>query len=194
MHEVYSAAYGTVHNEEPSNSCEIRVGHSPGSGLPSVAILPWLCRKRGKAIFTHSCSSFYECYSRLTLTCWWTTWERTRVLAMPCSRGVTPWWWRHGSGSAIWTPSWPVRVWITCLPSGSAVNPWLTGHIDISLIRTPTTSSGERQACPSRRFVRQYPRKPRSTTSSAWKLIIYLFTLRLNIYKSWCLLQSFYSQ
>ena len=35
-HGVYSASYGTVHYKEP----EIRVGHSPGFGLPSVAILP----------------------------------------------------------------------------------------------------------------------------------------------------------
>ena len=32
----------------------IRVGHSPDFGLPSVAILPWLCRKRREAIFTYS--------------------------------------------------------------------------------------------------------------------------------------------
>ena len=32
----------------------IRVGHSPGSGLPSVAILPCLCRERRNAIITHS--------------------------------------------------------------------------------------------------------------------------------------------
>ena len=31
-----------------------RVGHSPDFERPSVAILPWLCRKRRKAIFTHS--------------------------------------------------------------------------------------------------------------------------------------------
>ena len=37
---VYSAAYGTVHYKEPLKSFEIRVGHSPGFGLPSVAILP----------------------------------------------------------------------------------------------------------------------------------------------------------
>ena len=49
-HGMYSAAYGTVHYEEPLRSFEIRVGHSPGFGLPSVAILPWLCRKRRKAI------------------------------------------------------------------------------------------------------------------------------------------------
>ena len=42
---VYSGAYGTVHYKEPLKSFEIRVGHSPGFGLPSVAILPWLCRK-----------------------------------------------------------------------------------------------------------------------------------------------------
>ena len=32
----------------------IGVGYSPDFGLPSVAILPGLCRKRRKAIFTHS--------------------------------------------------------------------------------------------------------------------------------------------
>ena len=37
---VYSAAYGTVHYKEPLKSFEIKVGHSPGFGLPSVAILP----------------------------------------------------------------------------------------------------------------------------------------------------------
>ena len=39
MYEMYSAAYGTVHYKEPLKSFEIRVGHSPGFGLPSVAIL-----------------------------------------------------------------------------------------------------------------------------------------------------------
>ena len=37
---VYSAAYGTVYYKEPLKSFEIRVGHSPGFGLSSVAILP----------------------------------------------------------------------------------------------------------------------------------------------------------
>ena len=37
--------------KEPLKSFGIRVGHSPGFGLLSVAILPWLCRKRRKAIF-----------------------------------------------------------------------------------------------------------------------------------------------
>ena len=32
---------------------KIRAGNSPGFGLPSVAILPWLCRKRRKAIFIY---------------------------------------------------------------------------------------------------------------------------------------------
>ena len=40
MHGVYSAAYGTVRYKEPLKSFEIRVGHSPGFGLPFVAILP----------------------------------------------------------------------------------------------------------------------------------------------------------
>ena len=35
-------------------SHSIRVGHRPDFRLPSVATLPWLCRKRRKAIFTHS--------------------------------------------------------------------------------------------------------------------------------------------
>ena len=39
-HRVYNAAYGTVHYKEPLLSFEIRVGHSPGFGLRSVAILP----------------------------------------------------------------------------------------------------------------------------------------------------------
>ena len=37
---VYSAAYGTLNYKEPLKSFEIRVGYSPGFGLPSVAILP----------------------------------------------------------------------------------------------------------------------------------------------------------
>ena len=39
-HGVYSAAYGTVHYEEPLKSFEIKVGHSPDFGLPFVAIVP----------------------------------------------------------------------------------------------------------------------------------------------------------
>ena len=37
---MYSDVYGTVHYKEPLKSFEIGVGHSPGFGLPSVAILP----------------------------------------------------------------------------------------------------------------------------------------------------------
>ena len=48
---VYSAVHGTVHYKAPLKSFEIRVVHSPGFGLPSIAILPWLCKKRRKAIF-----------------------------------------------------------------------------------------------------------------------------------------------
>ena len=36
------------------SSFEIRARHSPGFGLPSVAILPLLCRKRREAIFIFS--------------------------------------------------------------------------------------------------------------------------------------------
>ena len=36
---VYSGAYGTVHYKEPLKSFVIRGEHSPGFGLPSVAIL-----------------------------------------------------------------------------------------------------------------------------------------------------------
>ena len=38
-------------------SHSIRVGHSLDFGLPFVVIMPWLCRKRRKAIFTHSLTS-----------------------------------------------------------------------------------------------------------------------------------------
>ena len=54
-HGVYSAAYGTVHYEELLKSFKIRGGHSPGFWLLSVVIMPWLCRKRRKAIFTTRC-------------------------------------------------------------------------------------------------------------------------------------------
>ena len=37
---LQSAAYGTVHYKEYLKLFEIRVGHSPVFGLPSVAILP----------------------------------------------------------------------------------------------------------------------------------------------------------
>ena len=50
-HGVYSFAYSTVYYEEPLKSFEIRVGRSPSFGLPSVAILACMCRKRRKAIF-----------------------------------------------------------------------------------------------------------------------------------------------
>ena len=46
MPGVYSAAYGNVHYKEPLKSFEIRVGHIPGFGLPSVAILTTLCGKQ----------------------------------------------------------------------------------------------------------------------------------------------------
>ena len=39
--------------KEPLKEFEIRVGHSPGYGLPFVAILRWLYRKRRQAIFIH---------------------------------------------------------------------------------------------------------------------------------------------
>ena len=63
-HGVYCATYGTVHYKEPLKSFEIRVGHSTGFRLPSVAILPWLCRKRRKAIFIwsvhHAVTSYHS--------------------------------------------------------------------------------------------------------------------------------------
>ena len=50
---VYNDAYGTVHFKELLRSFEVRVGHSPGFGPLSVAILPWLCRRRRKAILIY---------------------------------------------------------------------------------------------------------------------------------------------
>ena len=64
---VYSAAYGTVHYKEPLKSCEIRVGHSPSFGLLSVAILPWLCSKRSKAIFIYIHIKIYISHSHCVL-------------------------------------------------------------------------------------------------------------------------------
>ena len=51
--------------KNPWRSFEIRVGHSPGFGLPSVAILPLLCRKRRKAIF------IYIYVSHMASEGWW---------------------------------------------------------------------------------------------------------------------------
>ena len=53
MPVVYCEGNGTMHYREPLKSLGIRLRHSPGFGLPSVAILPWFYRKRRKAIFTH---------------------------------------------------------------------------------------------------------------------------------------------
>ena len=60
-HGVYSAAYGrpTVHYKEPLKSLEIRVGHSHGFGLPSVAILPHCAKSDVKHYsLTHSLTCF----------------------------------------------------------------------------------------------------------------------------------------
>ena len=62
--DVCSAVYGTVQYKYPWSLLK-RVGHSPDFGLPSVAILPWLRRKRRKAIFTHSLCSTHWLWSTL---------------------------------------------------------------------------------------------------------------------------------
>ena len=38
---VYNAAYGTVQYKEPLKSCEIRVGHRTGFGLPEATVAIW---------------------------------------------------------------------------------------------------------------------------------------------------------
>ena len=53
MPGVCSVVYGTMHNKEHLKYL-IRAWHSPDFGLPLVAILPWVCGKRFKAIFTDS--------------------------------------------------------------------------------------------------------------------------------------------
>ena len=40
MHGVYRTVYGTVHHKKPLKTSEVRVGHSPGFGLPSDSLLP----------------------------------------------------------------------------------------------------------------------------------------------------------
>ena len=59
MHGVYSAAYDTVHYEELLKLFEIRVGHSPGFGLPDVAILPHCAERDVKQYSLHftSCAN-----------------------------------------------------------------------------------------------------------------------------------------
>ena len=68
-HGVYSAAYGTVHYKESLKSFEIRVGHSPGFGIHSVAILSWLWRKRRKAIFIYIFFARYLAILHLSALC-----------------------------------------------------------------------------------------------------------------------------
>ena len=72
-HGVYSSAYGNVHYREPLKSFKIRVGHSPGFRLPSVAVLPWFCRKRSKAIFIYrQCAEKIQCI--LYVGTWYVHW------------------------------------------------------------------------------------------------------------------------
>ena len=77
-----NATVGTVHykhDKEPLKSFEIKVGYSPGFGLPSVAILPCLYRKRHKAIFT--------CYSKQchAMPCYSMQCHAMRYQAKPCN-------------------------------------------------------------------------------------------------------------
>ena len=53
-HGVCSAVYGTVQDKEPLKSFKIRVAHGPGLGFSFCCDIASLCRKRLKAIFTHS--------------------------------------------------------------------------------------------------------------------------------------------
>ena len=82
IHGVHSAAYGTAHYKEPLKSFEIRVGHSPGFGLPSVAILPWLCRKRREMKWNESgfrppLCTYRLNWARRTSWGWWDDWDDT---------------------------------------------------------------------------------------------------------------------
>ena len=57
---IYSAVCGTVYYKEPLKSFEIRVGHSPGFGLPSVAIFPHCVESDVKQYsLTHSHSALF---------------------------------------------------------------------------------------------------------------------------------------
>ena len=57
---LYNADYGTVHYKEPLKSFEIRVGHSTGFGLCSVAILSRCAESDVKQYWlaVHSCSYY----------------------------------------------------------------------------------------------------------------------------------------
>ena len=53
MECVHSAVYGAVNYKEPLRSFEIREGHSPGFGFPSVVILPQ-CAESNVKQYTYS--------------------------------------------------------------------------------------------------------------------------------------------
>ena len=82
-----NAVYDTVHYEN-SWSHAIRdfwVGHSPGFRLLFVSLLPWLCRKKRKAIYTfckiqrviREMSYCFSKYILLMLESWRLYWELT---------------------------------------------------------------------------------------------------------------------
>ena len=98
-HGVYSAAYGTVHYKEPLKSFEIRVGHSPGFELPSVAILPWLFRKRCKAIFNLIYSGWHQTSGFTALCGGGRRWRQSLVVP---SHGYSRRQWRHHSTYGCW--------------------------------------------------------------------------------------------
>ena len=60
---VYGAIYDTVHYREPLKSFEIRVGHSPGFDLPSVAILTQ-CAESDVQQYIHIPPGKHEAFSR----------------------------------------------------------------------------------------------------------------------------------
>ena len=74
---VHSAVYRAVHYIEPF---KIKVGHSPGFVLPSVAILPLCCKKRRNVIFTHSPQEIYIIINRTT--CGWIL-HQSRIRKVP---------------------------------------------------------------------------------------------------------------
>ena len=59
---MYSAVYGTVNYKEPLKSFEIRVGHSPSFGHPSVAIV-LQCAESDVKLYTCLCIGYNGCQS-----------------------------------------------------------------------------------------------------------------------------------
>ena len=113
-HGMYSVVYGTVHYKETLKSFEIRVGHSHGFGFLSVAIFPWLCRKRREQY-----SYIYLRYRMVVVNQWWSILNtRMFYLVVYINFDIILFWTVLFDGNRLYFPVvicplvWTVTVWI----------------------------------------------------------------------------------